>query len=114
MRRELLFSVFALSVCVPAAAQYHCGVARDLTVQAIENLKSSARERDIDDGIQLIKLAEQTCPTLGDVWYYRSLFEDELAKLLDPLGKSGEAKKHLAAAASALKVRSVDREMRWR
>lgn len=59
-------------------AQPGCGVARDLVVQSIENLKGGAKVSDVQDGIQLLKQAVQGCPTLGDAYYYRSLFEDRL------------------------------------
>ncbi len=64
---------------VPALrAQERCGVARDLVVRALEDLKVSAANSDVEDGIQLLKEAAQACPTMGDAWYYRSLFENKL------------------------------------
>ena len=59
-------------------AQVRCGVAKDLVVQALENLKSNPGSSELEDGIQLLKQAAQACPTLGDAWYYRSLFEAKL------------------------------------
>lgn len=61
-------------------SQERCGVAKDLVVQALENLKTAAATSDVEDGIQLFKQAIQACPTLGDAWYYRSLFENKLGR----------------------------------
>jgi uncharacterized caspase-like protein len=67
-----------LATAVAGWPQERCGVAQDLVVQALENLKTSAAPADVADGIQLLKQAVLGCPTLGDAWYYRSLFETKL------------------------------------
>ena len=102
-RARALFIVIAGAASIRCAlAQYQCGVARDLAMQAIENLKETPQRSDVEDGLQLLKHAEQTCPTLGDVWYYRSLFESWLAQLEDKSGASASARQHERLAASSL------------
>ncbi len=46
-------------------------------VQALEHIKTGSRE-EIEDGLQLLKHANEQCTSLGDAWYYRSLFERKL------------------------------------
>ncbi|MBV9759760.1 MAG: caspase family protein [Acidobacteriaceae bacterium] len=101
MKRGLLL-LACCALATPLYAQYGCGVARDLVVQAIEKLKTSPQTQDVDDGVQLIKQAELDCATSGDVWYYRSLFEDELARRYSSAGKSQAAQAHKLLASSAL------------
>jgi len=81
MRTPATTLVILAAICASqAGAQVRCGVAKDLVVQALENLKSSPGNSEIEDGVQLLKHAAQTCPTSGDAWYYRSLFEAKLGR----------------------------------
>ena len=59
---------------VPSFAQGRCGVAKDFVVQALERIRDGSRD-EVEDGLQLLKHANETCASLGDAWYYRSLFE---------------------------------------
>ncbi len=54
-----------------------CGAAKDLMVQALERVKTGAQS-EVEDGLQLLKHANEVCPSFGDAWYYRSLFEAKL------------------------------------
>ena len=76
--RTCLILFFLVGGATISWSQERCGVANDLVVQSLENLKTSTATADLADGIQLLKQAAQACPTLGDAWYYRSLFEDKL------------------------------------
>ena len=78
--RILTICVVATMLAPFARSQETCGVARDLVVRALEDLKTGAANSDVEDGIQLLKEAAQACPTMGDAWYYRSLFEKKLGK----------------------------------
>lgn len=80
MRRSLVLAAALAALVFPSSGQIRCGVAKDLVVQALENLKSSPATSEIEDGVQLLKQAAQQCPTLGDAWYYRSLFEAKLGR----------------------------------
>jgi Caspase domain len=68
--------------CAPVAARAQgerCGVAKDFEVQALEQIKTGATP-EVEDGLQLLKHATETCASLGDAWYYRSLFERKLGQ----------------------------------
>jgi hypothetical protein len=58
-------------------AQERCGLAKDFMVQALEHIKTGA-PNEIEDGLQLLKHANEQCTSFGDAWYYRSLFERKL------------------------------------
>jgi hypothetical protein len=75
---SLLLLIGAVLV-VPRAcvAQERCGLARDFVVQALEQIKNGAAN-EAEDGLQLLKHANERCASLGDAWYYRSLFEHKL------------------------------------
>jgi caspase domain-containing protein len=75
--RFALFLIVILATS-PAWGQDRCHVAEDLLVQAREKIRGEPTPSSIGDGLQLLKRANSTCPTLGDAWYYRSLFEREL------------------------------------
>jgi uncharacterized caspase-like protein len=62
---------------VPSSAQERCGVAHDFMVQALERIKTRSNT-EVGDGLQLLKHANEVCTSLGDPWYYRSLFERRL------------------------------------
>jgi uncharacterized caspase-like protein len=71
-------------------AQERCGLAKDFMVQALEHIKTGATN-EAEDGLQLLKHANEQCLNLGDAWYYRSLFERKLnqtAKANYSLGKA--------------------------
>ena len=74
----LLLVVFAR---VPAARAQgeRCGVAKDYEVQALEQIKTGVQS-EVEDGLQLLKHATETCASFGDAWYYRSLFERKLGQ----------------------------------
>ncbi len=50
---------------------------KDFMVQALEQIKTGSRE-EVENGLQLLKHANEQCTSLGDAWYYRSLFERKL------------------------------------
>lgn len=63
----------------PARAQAdECGAAQDFAVQAREKITPAASRSDLEDGLQLLKHANELCAGMGDGWYYRSLFERKL------------------------------------
>src|ERR1700736_6440026 len=87
---SLLLIVAALVLPNPCLAQERCGLARDFMVQALEHIKTGATN-EAEDGLQLLKHANEQCQSLGDAWYYRSLFERKLnqtAKANYSLGKA--------------------------
>jgi hypothetical protein len=61
------------------AQDERCGAGKDLVVQALEQIKTGA-DSEVEDGLQLLKHANEICPSLGDGWYYRSLFERRLGR----------------------------------
>lgn len=70
-----------LSLCLLASAatgQERCGAGKDLMVRALERVSTQSSPSEIEDGVQLLKHATGECSTLGDAWYYRSLFERKL------------------------------------
>jgi hypothetical protein len=74
----------------PCLAQERCSLAKDFMVQALEHIKTGATN-EAEDGLQLLKHANEQCQSLGDAWYYRSLFERKLnqpAKANYSLGKA--------------------------
>src|SRR5260370_33296716 len=74
----------------PCLGQERCGLAKDFMVQALEHIKTGATN-EAEDGLQLLKHANEQCQSLGDAWYYRSLFERKLnqaAKANYSLGKA--------------------------
>jgi hypothetical protein len=73
----LLFFAF-LPTAVSAQGE-KCGAAKDLVVQGLEHIKTGT-QNEIADGLQLLKHANEVCPTHGDAWYYRSLFEAKLGR----------------------------------
>jgi len=66
-------------------AQERCGVGKDLVLQTLERVHPGSNPSTMQDGVELLKHAISTCPTLGDAWYYRSLLERKLgnARLAD-------------------------------
>src|SRR5712691_8370313 len=73
-----------------AQAQERCGLAKDFMVQALEHIKTGATN-EVEDGLQLLKHANEQCTSFGDAWYYRSLFErklNQVAKANYSLGKA--------------------------
>src|ERR1700758_2451204 len=76
----ILLLALSLSFSAPAHAQgERCGVAKDLMVQALERIKTGTAA-EVADGLELLKHANQVCISLGDAWYYRSLFEQKLGQ----------------------------------
>ncbi len=68
-----------ISLASPTAhAQGECGAAQDFEVQAREKITPGVSVSDLEDGLQLLKHANEMCPESGDAWYYRSLFEKKL------------------------------------
>jgi hypothetical protein len=80
--RLILLSAGLLLLPLPSFGQggERCGIAKDYMVQALEQIKTGARE-EAEDGLQLLKHANEQCTSLGDAWYYRSLFERKLNHL---------------------------------
>jgi hypothetical protein len=68
-----------------------CGAAKDLVVQALEHIKTGASS-EVEDGLQLLKHASEICPSFGDAWYYRSLFEAKLGRANNANYALGKAK----------------------
>jgi hypothetical protein len=56
-----------------------CGAAKDFVNQALEQIKSG-KNNEVEDGLQLLKHANELCTSLGDAWYYRSLFAKKLGR----------------------------------
>lgn len=80
-RSSLLFlAIIFLLFGAPALAQERCGAGKDLMVRALERVNTNSPSADIEDAIQLLKHATEECSTLGDAWYYRSLFERKLGR----------------------------------
>ncbi len=68
-----------IAIPVPQAwAQGECGAAQDFVVQAREKVAPDASRSDLEDGLQLLKHANELCAESGEAWYYRSLFEKKL------------------------------------
>src|SRR5215471_1517486 len=68
---------FSALCAASAGAQERCGVARDFMVQGLERIKTASNS-EVADGLQLLKHANEVCTSLGDAWYYRSVFERRL------------------------------------
>src|ERR1041385_8625382 len=77
MEARLLFFLFLLCAAPMSGAQERCGAGKDLMFQALERV-STGSNAEVENGLQLLKHANALCPTLGDAWYYRSLFEQKL------------------------------------
>jgi hypothetical protein len=75
----------------PSLAQGNCGVAKDFVVQALEQIKAGS-SAEAEDGLQLLKHANETCASLGNAWYYRSLFEAKLGQAAKAKYSLGKAK----------------------
>jgi uncharacterized caspase-like protein len=101
-REGVVLMMLLASAATSAVAQYQCGMARDLVVRAIENLQDGAERGNIENGLQLIKHAEQTCPTSGDAWYYKAIFEEQLAQLDAPGSRPEAIQRHEASIRAAL------------
>ncbi len=71
----------AISCLAPAALAQgeRCGVGKDFEFQALEQIKTGVQS-EVEDGLQLLKHATEICPSFGDAWYYRSLFERKLGQ----------------------------------
>src|SRR5690242_9394779 len=79
MLRRFAFLLFALTLLAGAGvAQDRCGTGTDLMVRALERVSTNSPSSAIEDAIQLLKRATEECATLGDAWYYRSLFARKL------------------------------------
>src|SRR5579871_4509785 len=75
--------LLACACCAASTARAQserCGVSKDFEVQALEQIKTSATS-EVEDGLQLLKHATETCASFGDAWYYRSLFERKLGQI---------------------------------
>jgi|HubBroStandDraft_6_1064221.scaffolds.fasta_scaffold07077_4 hypothetical protein len=73
----LLLVLFLLPRPALAEEEGRCGIAKDYVVQALEQIKTGDHE-EVENGLQLLKHANEQCMSLGDAWYYRSLFEQKL------------------------------------
>ncbi|HEY4740616.1 MAG TPA: caspase family protein [Candidatus Acidoferrales bacterium] len=92
--RTLLSAAVLLLAFFPISAfaqGVKCGAAKDLVVQGLEHIKTGT-EPEIADGLQLLKHANEVCPTYGDAWYYRSLFEAKLGHAPNASYALGKAK----------------------
>ncbi len=83
-KHVLATAFFLLLLCAGApnavAQSERCGVSKDFEVQALEQIKTGANS-EVEDGLQLLKHATETCASFGDAWYYRSLFERKLGQI---------------------------------
>jgi hypothetical protein len=77
MDARFIFFLLLLFAAPTSGAQERCGASKDLMFQALERV-SSGSNAEAENGLQLLKHANALCPTLGDAWYYRSLFEQKL------------------------------------
>ena len=79
--RRIAFLLWLLTfLSLTLIAQERCGAGKDLMVRALERVSTNSSPSEIEDGIQLLKHATEECATLGDAWYYRSLFERKLGQ----------------------------------
>ena len=78
VKRIAFLLSFLVFLSLPLIAQERCGAGKDLMVRALERVGTKSSPSEIEDGIQLLKHATEECSTLGDAWYYRSLFERKL------------------------------------
>jgi uncharacterized caspase-like protein len=53
--------------------------------RALERVHEHNTKDEVADALQLLKLSVQQCSELGDAWYYRALFEKQLA--MDAIAK---------------------------
>lgn len=85
VRQLVLWCLLAGLLCASVQAQERCGVGKDLVLQTLERVHPGSNPSAMQDGVELLKHAISTCPTLGDAWYYRSLLERKLgnARLAD-------------------------------
>jgi hypothetical protein len=72
-------AIFFIAATNVLAQSERCGVSKDFEVQALEQIKTGAAS-EVEDGLQLLKHATETCAGFGDAWYYRSLFERKLGQ----------------------------------
>jgi len=80
-RPAALFLLLLVSSAPAILAQSErCGVSKDFEVQALEQIKTGTTS-EVEDGLQLLKHATETCASFGDAWYYRSLFERKLGQI---------------------------------
>jgi hypothetical protein len=75
MRGKLVAFFLLASIC---RAAEQCSAARDEMVRALERVTARATNDELEDALQLLKQSTGQCPSLGDAWYYRSLFERKL------------------------------------
>lgn len=74
--RWIILSAFLAASC-PTFGQ-SCGAAHDLVNRALERVRAHNTNHELEDSLELLKLAVQECSEFGDAWYYRSLFEARL------------------------------------
>lgn len=86
-------TVAILFMPLSSQGQERCGVAKDLTFQALERIRDGSNS-EVEDGIQLLKHANEMCRALGDAWFYRSLFERKLKKTANADYSLSNAKKY--------------------
>jgi uncharacterized caspase-like protein len=86
-----LILLLTLLPALQTSAQERCGLAKDLTVQALERIKTGAKP-EVEDGLQLLKHSNEVCASFGDAWYYRSLFEQKLSQAAKANYSLGKAK----------------------
>lgn len=94
----VFYALKVILVCVTVGlslpscfSQERCGLAKDFVVQALEQIKTGTTH-ETEDGLQLLKHANQQCAGLGDAWYYRSIFERKLGQVQKSDYSLGKAK----------------------
>lgn len=85
LKRLSIVLLGAYVLVAVAGAQDRCAVGKDLILQMLERVHPGSSASTMQDGVELLKHATSTCPSLGDAWYYRSLLERKLgnARLAD-------------------------------
>jgi len=83
-----------------AHAQHGCPVSQDLVARALELVSATPARDDLENGLMLLKQAEEACDENGDAWYYRSLYERKLGRG-NPQYSLGKARERNSAALKA-------------
>lgn len=94
MKRNFIGLLIVLLVVAPLAfGQEKCGAAKDYVVQAREKARPGMDHSQLQEQYQQLRRAIEFCPSMGDAYYYRSLFARQLGNLKDAnymLGKARE------------------------
>jgi hypothetical protein len=89
----IIFATLFLAASAPALAQERCGTAKDYVVQAREKARPGLSRLELQEQRQQLKRATDFCPTMGDAYYYRYLYAEQLGNATEAryfLGKARE------------------------